>query len=223
MTEKIIKNLMPVSIVIAGALIAGVLFYQENPKKELADNFSSVSEVAEKTVNFINQNLLRGQATVSLIDAVEENGLYKMKFKLGENEITSYATRDGKLFFPDVINLEENPEELPDESSEEPSVEVSEADAVSLEVLAKCLTEKGFKFYGSSHCGWCAKQKELFGGAAQYLPYIECVDAATNQIISECQVAEISGFPTWQFPNGEKSPGYKTLEQLTELSGCALP
>lgn len=91
-----------------------------------------------------------------------------------------------------------------------------------LEVFAECLGQKGMKFYGASWCGWCQKEKELFGEAAKYLPYIECIDASTNQLTSECQKEGISGFPTWQLPDGTKSPGFKTLEELTELSGCQL-
>lgn len=222
MTEKIIKNLIPASIVIAGALVAGAMFYQEKPKEEPMNNFPSVSEVAEKTVNYINQNLLRGQATVSLVDAVEENGLYKIKFKLGENEISSYTTRDGKLFFPEAINLDEKVanQETPEATPEEPVK--TEKDEKTLENFAKCLTEKGAKFYGASWCGHCKDQKNLFGNAAQFLPYIECVDGKTGEMTSECQSAGITGFPTWEFPEKGKMSGYKSLEQLAELSNCPL-
>lgn len=105
----------------------------------------------------------------------------------------------------------------PEEPKEEPSVEVA-----SLENFAKCLTQKGMRFYGAFWCGWCKKQKELFGEAAQYLPYIECSDPETRQLTPECQEAGITSFPTWQLPDGKKSPGFKTLENLAQLSGCQL-
>ena len=92
----------------------------------------------------------------------------------------------------------------------------------SLEAFAKCLSQRGMKFYGAFWCHWCNKQKELFGEAAQYLPYIECSDKETGQLTSQCQKAGISGFPTWQLPNGEKFPGFRPLEKLAELSGCQL-
>jgi len=88
--------------------------------------------------------------------------------------------------------------------------------------FAKCLTEKEAKFYGTYWCGWCKKQKELFGEAAQYLPYIECIDEKTQQMTSQCQAAGIASFPTWEFPEKGKIPGYKDLEKLAELSGCQL-
>lgn len=86
--------------------------------------------------------------------------------------------------------------------------------------FAKCLTEAGVKFYGTYWCGWCDHQKELFGEAAKNIPYIECSEKETGKITFECQEAGITGFPTWQFSDGTRSSGYKSLEKLAELSGC---
>lgn len=78
--------------------------------------------------------------------------------------------------------------------------------------LAQCLKDKGVKFYGASWCGYCNKQKAMFGDSAKDLPYIECGNG------SKC--AGITGFPTWVFPNGERKSGQVSLDQLRELSGC---
>ncbi|MBU3982705.1 MAG: hypothetical protein KJ985_04330 [Proteobacteria bacterium] len=45
---------------------------------------------------------------------------------------------------------------------------------------------------------------------------------AIDELIAECQEAGISGFPTWKIPNGELVSGFKTLEELSELSGCSI-
>lgn len=105
--------------------------------------------------------------------------------------------------------------------TEEQSQELQVSSAV-LADFAKCLTEKGAKFYGASWCGWCQKQKELFGEDAQFLPYVECVNEETNELTEECQKAEILGFPTWEFPEKGREMGFKTLEELSQLSGCSL-
>ncbi len=101
-------------------------------------------------------------------------------------------------------------------------IEVEPEQPSSLENFAKCLTEKGMKFYGAEWCSWCKKENELFAEAVQYLPYIECVDEGSDELTAECQEAGISGFPTWQLPNGELVSGFKTLEELSELSGCSI-
>ncbi len=90
-----------------------------------------------------------------------------------------------------------------------------------VETLAKCLTEKGAKFYGASWCTHCANQKEMFGDALQYVTYVECADANNAQIQTpECTTAGINGYPTWII-NGTKYPGEQTLDKLAQLSGCA--
>ncbi len=109
--EKLSKNLVPIAIIIAGVLIAGSFIYinyQKGPKAPTGGTSSeilSAQEAAAKAIDYINKNLLRGKATASLIETLEENGLYKIKFSVGEQEIESYMTRDGKLFFPEGLDL----------------------------------------------------------------------------------------------------------------------
>ena len=43
--------------------------------------------------------------------------------------------------------------------------------------FAKCLGEKGLKFYGAFWCPHCQAQKALFGKSKELLPYIECSTA----------------------------------------------
>ena len=89
-----------------------------------------------------------------------------------------------------------------------------------LEALAKCLSKKGAKLYGTQWCGWCKRQKGIFGEAARHLPYIECADKKTRQTTPRCRAAGIATFPTWII-DGKKNPGFKRPEKLAELSGCS--
>ena len=216
MLEKFSKNLI-VAVIIVGIVIAGVFLYlNQEETSEL-----SPEEVAEKAVDFINQNILTEGSTASLAEVTEEGSVYKIKLKIGDQEFDSYLSKDGKFLFPEGIKLEEefsggtpnNQPETPDEEGKLPDAK--------LETLAKCLSEKGTKFYGAYWCGWCARQKEAFGEAAQYLPYIECIDEETQETTLECREAGITSFPTWEF-EGERNPGFKNPEELAELSGCSL-
>lgn len=204
------KTLIPIAIIILGVLIVGLVIYKDYAKPAEQKEVLSSQEAGANLIDFINESILQGQAIASLIEVVEENGLYKVKFEVEGEQVEWRITKDGNLIFPQVIDLTKI------ESEPEP-VEVS-----SLEDFAKCLTEKGMKFYGASNCSWCQKQKELFGEAVQYLPYVECLDGETGEMVIECQEAGISGFPTWELPNGEKSSGFKSLEELSQLSGCPL-
>ena len=224
MSKGFIKNLIPISIIIAGLLIAGAFIYINQGKEITSEKGLSSQEIAEKAINYINQNMLQEDTTASLLSVGEENGVYKIHLKIGEEEYDSYATKDGKFLFPEGYNLEtetktETETEKEGLASQPEASEGEELSPEELETLAKCLSEKGAKFYGAYWCGWCNRQKEGFGEAAQYLPYVECSDEETREMTPECQAAGISSFPTWEF-DGEKKPGFKSPEELAELSGC---
>ncbi len=216
MIEKTNKNLIPIAIVVAGVLIAGAVVFI-NQQKTASSEILSAEQAGEKTINFIRENLLAEGTTASLISIVEESGIYKIQLKIEDQEYPSYVTRDGKLLFPDQgINLDE---EIP--VAEEPVVEAElpekEYSEEILEILAKCLDEKGAKFYGSPTCPWCTKQKEIFGQAVEYLPYVDCAEKR-----DECEAANVGGVPDWRFPDGSQQLGMLTIEKLAELSGCEL-
>jgi len=97
-----------IAVIIGVIIIAGVLIYTKSscPGEE---NVLSAQEVGEKAINYINQNILMDQATAVLINVIEEKGLYKLTLKIEEQEIVSYATRDGKFLFAEPIDLDVQP------------------------------------------------------------------------------------------------------------------
>ena len=97
MMKKITKFLIPVAIIIAGLLIAQGLYSIDKGKIPGA---LSPEKAGEKTIDFINQVALQGQATASLVGVVEESGLYKIRLKIEGNEYELYITKDGKTLFP---------------------------------------------------------------------------------------------------------------------------
>lgn len=92
-----------------------------------------------------------------------------------------------------------------------------------LDEFAKCLSDKGAKFYGAFWCSHCQNQKELFGASKNVLPYVECSEADGNTQTKVCSDAKIEGYPTWEFANGERVSGEIKLETLAEKTGCQLP
>lgn len=67
----------------------------------------SAEEAGTKTLAFVNSELLQGQAVAKLVEVKEENGMYNVILSLSGKEINSYITKDGKLFFPQGINVDE--------------------------------------------------------------------------------------------------------------------
>ena len=205
---------IPIVIIVVGLLITGAIIYNNYAKSSVEEvteeevDVLSLEEAGQRVISFIDENILQGQTPISLIETVEEDGFYIVKFKVEEEEVEWRITKNGELIFPQVINLTE--------------IEAEPEQGSSLENLAKCLSERGMKFYGAYWCSWCKKEKELFGEAVEYLPYVECVDEETKEMTAECQEVGISSFPTWQLPNGELSSGFKSIEELSELSGCSI-
>ena len=143
MDKKIIKSLMPLIIALGGILvtIAAALMLPNLPKKE-GITVLTQEEISQKILKYINENLLQGQAPASITETSEENGLVKMKLKIGDNEFNSYATKDGKLFFPTVLNLEEQEQNSANngEPNEKSCEEIKKLTASLLDafVVSKC-------------------------------------------------------------------------------------
>jgi len=103
------KNLIIVILLIVCGVLAGGLIYAQFKLSGRGPAALSAQEAAELGINFINENLLPLNIKASLVEVVpsEEKSLYKFKVKIGEEEFFSYITKDGKILFPEGINLEE--------------------------------------------------------------------------------------------------------------------
>ncbi len=134
------KILIPITIVIAGVLIAGAIVYvnRERLERPISETLVSPQTAAEKVISFINKNLLQEGTSVSLIGVTEESGLYKIRLRIEDEEYTSYISKDGKLLFPqEGINLEE--ESLAQNEKEKASeTEKRDRPDVKLFVMSYC-------------------------------------------------------------------------------------
>ena len=97
------KKLIPVAVIAVGVLAVGAFFYIN----QRGGNALSAQTAAEKAMVFINQSIKKQNVTASLVDVVEESGVYKIHLKIAETEYDSYITKDGKFLFASGFNLEE--------------------------------------------------------------------------------------------------------------------
>jgi hypothetical protein len=86
--------------------------------------------------------------------------------------------------------------------------------------LAMCLTQKGYRYYGASWCGYCDMQEKSFGPGYSRLRAVDCSPPDSQGKMPECVAEEITTFPTWILPDGSKMTGLQSLETLAEKSGC---
>jgi len=84
--------------------------------------------------------------------------------------------------------------------------------------FANCISGKA-TLYMQTGCFACKKQEQVFGDAYKNLNIINCAEPENYQ---ECFVKNnIMYTPTWII-NNEQHIGYKTLEELGELTNCKL-
>lgn len=93
----------------------------------------------------------------------------------------------------------------------------------NLDEFAQCLDESGAKFYGAFWCPHCQAQKRLFGRSVERLPYVECSTPDGNAQLQECIDAEVESYPTWEFSDGSRLTGERTLQELAAKTSCELP
>jgi glutaredoxin len=84
--------------------------------------------------------------------------------------------------------------------------------------LANHLEQVDATMYGAYWCPHCSDQKEMFGSAADQVPYVECAADGENAQPQLCQEKGIQGYPTWEI-DGEFYPGTQSLDALAKLSG----
>jgi hypothetical protein len=89
--------------------------------------------------------------------------------------------------------------------------------------FAKCLASKQARMYGLYWCPHCLDQKQEFGAAFEYVPYVECAIKGSKELAPECKVAGVKLFPSWQFGMDPPKEGELSLEALSEKTGCSLP
>ena len=93
-----------------------------------------------------------------------------------------------------------------------------------LDPFAQYLKDKGVVFYGAFWCPHCQATKKMFGTAARLLPYVECSTPDGKEQLQICKDKDIKSYPTWTFPNSTTTlTGERTLQELSDASGCALP
>lgn len=99
----------------------------------------------------------------------------------------------------------------------------SESVSSKLDGFAQCLKDKGAVFYGAFWCPHCQNQKKMFGTSQKYLPYVECSTPDGKIQLQICKDKNVSGYPTWDFADGERKTGEISLTDLSEKTGCPLP
>lgn len=139
------KKFLPqiIGVIVLIILIIGVGYYEKVWKKNNLTQKSAKAQVED----FINNNLMQEGAKAEIAEVVKENGMFKVKVKIGEGdqkqEIDSYLSLDGKKFFPSApMDIEETKKQIEEskkkEAEAEKEVPKSEKPKVDLYLMSFC-------------------------------------------------------------------------------------
>ena len=92
------------SIILTILLIAILVGMGRTQTSFLGLSLSSGQKAAQKALDFINANMPQGQ-TASLESVNTVSGVYEFQLKIGEQEYTSYVTKDGKILFTSGVEI----------------------------------------------------------------------------------------------------------------------
>lgn len=102
-------------------------------------------QAKERAEKFINAALMRPDTKAAVKEIEEVNGFYKMKIDVGSGEpIDSYLSRDGKLFFPQAMDIDEINKQIGGETNQAAGGETatvskkSDKPVVELFVMSYC-------------------------------------------------------------------------------------
>ena len=84
--------------------------------------------------------------------------------------------------------------------------------------FAECISLKNAEIAGVDWCPHCQEQKKMFGDSFKYVIYNNC-----DLMKAWCDEHDVKQYPTWFINNKRQSPGVKSMEELSRLTGCPLP
>lgn len=208
---------------------------------------SSTEEIGTKALYAINDFLLPPEITASLV-GISLESLYRLTVEIDGNNIDLFVTEDGSslvsitesidldLLLEEAASIEEVGGEELDEGGldqggldqekidEQPEAAITDFTQEELVRLAKRLSDEGVIFFGTGWCPFCVQQKDMFGEASKYLPYVECSEehGATEEELAICKEKGVGTVPDWRFPGEEPILGMIQIERLIGLSGCQI-
>lgn len=156
---KFTQNLILFAVIFLMGLVIGGAIVFKNPGLIEKKEALSSEEAAQKAIDYINEQILGGQQTASLIEIKEESGLYKLRLKIDNQEFGSYVTKDAKLLFPsEAIDIEQQPVAQPQSTIGD--------FLVSEDEVCKENEKPLVYFFGSEGCPHCQWEHPIIEEAA---------------------------------------------------------
>ncbi len=231
------KNLIIIILLIVCFVLAaflGTLIYSQYSqakektieKEKVKTEETEGQGAAEKVLDYINKNFLKDSTKAELAGKIEEKqGLYSFKIKIGTEEFLAYVTKDKKLFFPQVIDLEKTPDQGLSKETKEEETTLGYF-SVTKDEICKENDKPLIYFFGASGCPHCRWEHPV---AERAMKKFEGLISFHNNMDSQADMEVFSkyskgGIPTlvlgcryYREGSGEMSGEETEIKNLTAL------
>lgn len=101
--------LVIVAVLVVLGLITSSSFRKDDKKTITLKPGKTINTEAAKTTaeEFVNKFLMQSGSKATVKEITTEYGLYKLSIDITTDVVESYLSKDGKLFFPQALNIEE--------------------------------------------------------------------------------------------------------------------
>lgn len=147
-------NLWMVATIILILVILGLLF-----GKQITGMFVILTpqDIAEKAVNYINENLVAPNTTAKLVSVSEFSNLYNVTISYEGNNLSIYVTKDGSyIFLSQPLSLKEKPPQ-----PEIPKVTIGQFLIDEKSEVCKENNKAIVYFFGSEKCPSCTWEQNI--------------------------------------------------------------
>ena len=211
-------------IIVVGVLIGGGFYIF---KKQHKMKVISIKEASEKAVNYINKDLLQGRTTVTLKNAEEESGVYKISLDIRGRKYDSYVSKDGKLFFPQAFDLNSNLSTTGQKPKNQNKKFTIDNFLVSKDKICRENGKPIIYFFGSKSCPHCRWEhpivEDILKKFKNYVSFHNNMDSNADSNIFSKYNSE-GGIPTlvlgcryYRVGSGERQGKDKETKDLTAL------
>lgn len=136
--ENFRRFILPIILILVLVFI-GILAF-----KKQAKNLNE-TEAQARAEKFVNDYLMESGNKATVKEVTKEYGLYKLKIDIVSDVVESYLSRDGKLFFPQALDIDQinsNKEKVNSNSDSEPvaaqNITKNDKPKVELFVMSYC-------------------------------------------------------------------------------------
>ncbi len=115
------------TIVLAAAVLlaaAGAYFFYSGGSCSFEKATLSLDQASQKTLDFVNESIQEEGITASLVEAVEESGVYQIEMDIADTKYVSFITKDGRFLFPSGYDLKQVEEDKKSEKTDRPDVKL---------------------------------------------------------------------------------------------------